>query len=111
MVEDKNIRDEDNYRELSKPFPSTEDAQKALEGFWDEFYALRNKWRLADVYVIFKLGVVTPDGEGQICTSMSAGSSMNHEPMTAWAFGYEQRQRQEAIAAIVAGAVTQRRRK
>jgi hypothetical protein len=86
----------DNYHDLARGFPDREAAVAAIDGFWKEFYELRNKWRLPDVYVIFRLVI----GDGETMTALSAGCSLYNEPMTAWAYGYEQAEREAAIAKL-----------
>ena len=46
------IIDPDNYRNLCEPFETDDAAYEALEKFWEEFYEIRNKHKIADVYVI-----------------------------------------------------------
>lgn len=98
--------DPDNYHALNQAVEMAE-AEKRLEAFWDDFYELRNKHKIPDVYVIFRIPVV---GTGDIFTSHAAGCTLYNEPMTAWAFGREQSDRQHAIAALTKqGAVTRRK--
>lgn len=93
----KSIMDTENYAELSKPFESVEAAEKALNDFWNEFYELRNKYKIPDVYSIVRFE--TPNG--QMMTKLHAGNGLYAESMTAWAFGHEQATRQESIAKIL----------
>lgn len=95
--EQRGIWSPENYHEVSKPFESVEAAAKAIDDFFEEFYELRNKHRISDVYAIAR--VLTPDGERT--ARMMAGNEYYAETLTAWAFGFEQSQRQERIWRII----------
>lgn len=100
----------DNYYELSKPFETQESASEAIQAFWEEFYELRNKHRMADAYVIVRVLVKEV---GPVMTTLHAGDSLMGEQMTAWAFGREGADRQAAISKIVerAGAISRNQAK
>ena len=57
------IHDSDNYHKLSKPFDGPAAAEAAVSAFWDEFYALRNKHKIADAYVIVSIPIRYEDGK------------------------------------------------
>ncbi len=106
------IHNPDNYRELSKPFATEAEADAAVEGFWKELYELRNKYKIPDIYLILRMGVVGADGvEGMCHSTMQAGSPSYAESMTAWAFGCEQAKREEIIAKLVHQGVKSKGRK
>jgi hypothetical protein len=97
------VSDPSNYRKMCEPM-SQADAEKACAAFFREFYELRNKYGIADAYVIIKMFVKdNTDGEkeGEIITSMHAGSELNREGMVAWAHGLEQSERQQRILALM----------
>lgn len=98
--------DESNYWDLCKPFESTEALEDAVRGFWEEFYELRNKYRLTDVHVTVRASV---KDAGDVMTTLHAGSEMYVEAMTAWALGRAQGDRQEIIAKMVSGRSVKRR--
>lgn len=101
--------DPGNYRKLSDP-RTIADTDAALSAFWDEFYELRNKHGLPDVYVVFRLPVIDDRGEeGVAMTRMTAGSEVYAESMIAWAFGMETAVRQERIAGLAKGGSMQQR--
>lgn len=90
-----------NYRKLCEPI-SQADAEKNTTAFFEEFYELRNKHGIADAYCIVKIPVKVEDVEGEIVLSMHCGNELSRESMAAWAFGYEQSQRQIRIAELLA---------
>lgn len=95
--EEKDIN-EDHWLEMQKPLDSVDAADKAIEGFWDEVYALRTKYRIAGIYVICKVRMVYETGKPcEAFASMHAGNELEREAMTAWAFGREQSARQERM--------------
>lgn len=94
-----------NYRLLNVPVPVAT-AEERCKAFCEEFYALRTKHGIPDVYVILRLNVIYEDGqEGTVTSRMIAGDEANAEAMTAWAMGYESSQRQERIARILVEAM------
>ena len=103
------VRDEDNYRKLSEPFPSFDAANEALEAFFKDLREVRNKHKMTDVYVIISGSARTASGEeGEFVTSQHHGSSLKSESMVAWALGTEQTRRQEAIAKMIKGGIKKR---
>lgn len=96
--------DPDNYYDLSRPYDTQEAASTAIEAFWNEFYELRNKHRIADAYVIIRVPVKEL---GPVMTTLHAGCDLVSEQMTAWAYGREGADRQAAVAKVIkrAGAV------
>jgi hypothetical protein len=94
------------YRKMLEPVPMAE-AEENVKQFWEEVYALREKYRIADVHVICKLFVLAEDGrEGAVQVDMHAGSENESEGMTAWAFGRAAAQRQMRIAEIGASSAS-----
>lgn len=90
------------YRDLSKPFENYDVANKALSAFYDELSELRQKHKIANVYVILKVNAVGEDGEeGEALSSMHMGSGLEAESLCAWAYGREQSRREQAIAALL----------
>ena len=83
----------DTYYELNQP-ASHEESQKRLDAFWEDFYELRCKHKLPDIYAIFRVPIA---GEGDCFISHQIGNPLFAEPMTAWAFGREQSDRQARI--------------
>jgi hypothetical protein len=93
------------YREMNQPFAGPEAAEAAVNGFYRELYDLRVKHRLADVYVAIRVPVDYGDSEGVVHAGAHIGDPFLAEAMTAWAFGYEQSQRQERTAEILSDSI------
>lgn len=88
------------YRECCIP-KAPEQAQADWEAFCQAVYELRVKHRIPDVYLLARVLVQYEEGgEGVAHTRAHFGDELNAEQMTAWAFGYEQAQRQERIASV-----------
>lgn len=75
-----------NYRRVSEPFATVEEANKALSEFLEAVEEARNRLRIMDVHVIVKINVV--DGAGM--TDAHFGNSLECAPMCAWALGQAQ---------------------
>jgi hypothetical protein len=101
-------RDPEKYRRLSEPFASTDEANENFAQFFEELGTLREKYRMADVYVIVKASAYTPDGMGEFMTNCSYGSSLERLPLTAYAYGAEKQRFEESIAALVKKSGTSR---
>jgi hypothetical protein len=96
------VNDPVNYHELNKGFPTQEEAQAAINGFWDEFYALRNKYRLADVSVVVRVPIQDQsEGVGDCLLTLHAGSELHEESMLAWAYGQAAQRRQDRLLRLV----------
>lgn len=93
------------FRRMAEPFPNVEAANVAVEAFWDEFAALREKHKVTNVYVIVESPYLADDGEETgMCLCGMIGDSQKSEAMTAYAFGRESAKRQENISRIVKAA-------
>lgn len=100
-----NKNDPDNYREMSAPFASPEEADAALRAFADEFYALRNKYRIADILAVVNVSIRYEDGRvGEVVTRSYYGNEHKAESLAAWSMGYEQSERQARIAKVLRDA-------
>lgn len=102
------LHDPANYREMSRPFASAEEAEAALAAFWDGLYELRNKCRLGDVLTVVGVNAITTDGEGRMIAILHAGDQSNAEGLAAYAFGQEQARRQERISELLTKATVVR---
>lgn len=100
-----------NYRQLSEPFESPEEAEKVVGEFWEEFYALRNKYEIPDILLVLQFSIEYPEGEGIVLAKLYAGDERNGEGMAAFAYGQCSGERQERIAKNLNKVVTQRRPK
>lgn len=105
LFEDKAKRDPGNYRDLSEPRPIA-DTQKSLEEFWEEFYELRNKHRLADVAMVVSTPCIYESGEEGDCSVMlQAGDIDKAESLFAMGYGQAVGRRQERIGKLLKGFV------
>ena len=88
------------YRELSVPKPP-EQAQQDWEAFCNAVYELRVRHRIPDLYLVARVLVQYEEGgEGVAHTRAHFGDELQAEQMVAWAFGYEQAERQQRIASV-----------
>lgn len=101
------------FRDLSVPFESAKASNEAVEAFFTEFGALREKHKLTNVYVIVSASYETEDkqDEAEFVTSCMFGDTMRAEMLTAWALGREQQTRQETIARFLESALKDARKR
>jgi hypothetical protein len=97
-------RDPENYRKMSEPYPSPEEANKELDAFMEGVEALRNQRRVADVHVIVRVNMIQAGAEGAAMASAHFGDTTNAEMMCAWSFGKETANRQAVIARMLKAA-------
>lgn len=95
------FRNEENYRDLSKPFDSVADANAAIDAFQTELYALRNKHRIRDLVFVLQVSVTYPEGEGSPTLAGMFGDTNKMEGLAGFAFGRASAERQERINKIV----------
>ncbi len=79
-----------NYRKMSEPHPSIEEANEALKSFYQAVEDARKEFRIMDVHVIVKMNVLHGETEGTAMTSAHYGNTLEGAPMCAWALGHEQ---------------------
>lgn len=103
--------DPGNYRRLSEPFPSFADAEAAVNGFWDELYELRNKWRIADIVMAMSVPLVENGAETKIVMILSAGSSAERLPLVAQAFGQIKEEHDELLRLCLSPPKSRRKSK
>lgn len=92
------------YRELSKPFPNAKAAGNAVQAFWDEVQALREKHKIPDLLVVIAVNGLCEDGlaEGRVMLTVSCGAAMMEESLAAFALGEASARRQEITAELLA---------
>lgn len=106
VSEQKTFIDADNYQRCCAPFETGDEANAALEAFWSDFYDLRNKHRIADVLITFRVQVRQQDGQvAELFGSMMAGSELYQEALAAWSLGKASADRQAMIGRMVAQTV------
>lgn len=95
---------------MSQPFPSTQACDEAVKAFNTELRALREKYKLPEVYVILYVNFLDAQGdEGRGLLGLHHGDVAEAEVMTAWAFGTEQARRQERIGRFLSMSMKDRR--
>lgn len=98
----KTIKNPARYRKLSEPFPDFGKANEALNAFYTELEALREKHKMPDVYVITRVNAMDDDGEeGNAFSTAHFGDSLLAEGMVAYALGRLQKQRQDIIGNLL----------
>jgi hypothetical protein len=107
---EKGKKNPDNYRKLCEPFESMAAVEKAITAFWEEFYELRNKHKIPDVLVVWRVPAYDAEGEEGIVTSkLYCGNSDHAEGMAAMAYGQCAVERQERTAKHLQGFVSQKK--
>jgi hypothetical protein len=89
------------YRELSQPFESAKAADEALNAFFEDVRAAREKHKVPECYIITSATWTDGDKESGGFSAGGFGKQMEHEAMCAYALGKVQSEREEKIAAIL----------
>lgn len=92
-----------NYREMSKPFSSIEEANEALNNFYSAVEEARKKFRMMDVHLIVKMNVLRGKAEGEALTAAHYGNTLEGAPMCAWGLGQEQARFEGLIREYIKG--------
>lgn len=93
------VSDPANYRKLSEPFATPDDANRELQAFFAALAELRKTHHVRDVLVVVAGSVTYESGdEGEFSTTAHFGDSMRAESMAAYAYGMESARRQERIS-------------
>lgn len=96
-------KDPETYLQLSAPFENTEDANNAMQSFYEELGELRKKHKIRDLLVVTYGSVKTADGESEFLNSMSYGNTLNALPMAAYAYGQEKQSHGDVINSLLIG--------
>jgi hypothetical protein len=103
-VSEKVKRDPTLWREMQEPHESLSATNAAVEGFFEELGALREKYRLADVVVVGRVVYLDEQGgEVEAMTTSVYGESLRAESMAAYAYGSFAAKRQRAISDMLSG--------
>lgn len=97
------ITDPENYRKMSEPFASADEANAALKEFMAGVRELRKKHRIADVLTVVAVNAKYESGEGRAITHGFNGNSQNAEGMAAYAYGQESADRREWMNRLMSG--------
>lgn len=86
--------DPEQYRKCSVPFETAEEANAAVQAFWEDMYELRCKHNLANIS--FVIGdSIADSGEFFVCNHI--GNSIMYEGMAALMFGQASAERQASV--------------
>ena len=78
------------YRKASEPHESPKAAKEAIAEFYDELSALRVKYQIKDLYVIYNVALLEENGEETCATGTTGfGTQSLWVAMTACAYGAE----------------------
>ncbi len=99
---DEAVNDPAEYERCAAPFESIDEAQEKIDELFKGVRELRGRLRIANVYLIVADEI---KDKGKFMVRASNGAADQCEAMTAWAFGIEQRARQERIAGLVGGSL------
>lgn len=91
------IRDPETYRRMSEPLPSVEEANKAVEAFFADLRALREKHHIRDVLAVVQVVHRSEKGEVEGCTTLRIGSQAEALHMAAMAYGMMRSEVEQAL--------------
>jgi len=93
--------DFENYRKMSEPLQTVEEADEALKNFYQAIEEARKKFRIMDVHNICKINVVNAGIEKSAMVSAHFGNTLEGAPMCAWAFAEARDELNSALSKIV----------
>ncbi len=99
----KEINDPGNYRKMSEPYRSSEEASSALDAFYEAVKELRNTHKITDVLMVVCVNVTYEEGEGAVMSRSHYGDPLKSESMAAYAYGAEQTARKQWITRLLSG--------
>jgi hypothetical protein len=106
-------KDPSLYREMAAPFENADVANAAFKAFFADLGEIRKKHGITNVYVVIGGSIKNPDvegGEREVIVNLMYGDQLRAESMTAWAYGYEQAERESKVSSMVAQAMKQSRK-
>lgn len=95
----------DIYREMAEPFETVDAANDAINAFFEDLSALRERHKLAEVYVIIRDSMRDdPEAEEQtFYVTLHRGDSSHSESMVAYAMGLERERREKMLTELMSG--------
>jgi len=97
-MSEERIIDKDNYERCSVPFESAEEANAAMLEFWQQMYAMRNKYRVTEMLITFCVPVKVEGKVVEMFGSLAAGSELFTETLAAWALAKAESAREKRLA-------------
>lgn len=99
------IRDSATYREMAEPYETSDEADAALNAFFEELRELRKKHRIANTYTVAQVSALDDEGyEQDLITAAHNGDNQRVLAMVAWAFGREQKHHEQMVRRLATGA-------
>ena len=98
------IKDPATYRRMSEPLASPEEASKAIEAFFADLRAIREKHHMRDVVAVVQVAYVDNGEEALSTASMVVGSKAEALPLLAVAYGNERAQWRTMLDKVAGGA-------
>ena len=106
------IPDPEQYRELSTPFESRDEAIEAFSNFFEGLAALRKKYKIPDLLIVVQVTALgthlegSPEGVFEVC--MGWGNPVNELPLAAFAYGQKKAEHAELMSTILSGKSSRR---
>lgn len=98
-------RDPKLYRELSEPFESPDEANAAVEAFFNDLGEIRKKHGFPDVICVISGSCVYPDGEeGNFIIESHHGDEANKVLLAGWLYANSQAEAREMLNKAVSRA-------
>jgi len=92
-----------HYREISTPFADVDKANQALDAFFADVKAARDKHQIPDVVVLAEVSHVLDGQEVRGSASASYGDSLKPLLMLAQAYGAEEARHADMLARLTSG--------
>jgi hypothetical protein len=89
------------YRRLSEPFADADAANEAIQAFFVEVEALREKHRIPDVLVLVEANMMTDGVETRGGARLFRGDKAHALPMLARSYGEERQQHENDMALLI----------
>jgi hypothetical protein len=89
------------YREMSAPFDNGDDANAALQAFYEDVGAARKKHRISDVVVLCEIAHMLDGSEVRGSSSTMIGHSFNHLPMLAREYGAARQRHEDMLKHLI----------
>jgi hypothetical protein len=99
------FNDPATYRKMAEPYPSMDEAQAAVEAFFNGVAELRKQHKITTMCMVIKGSALKQDGDGEaeFFLTCGLGNSLEFEGMLAYGLGREQSSRQQRIGSMLKG--------
>ena len=96
----KDHNDLETYRNMQEPFASMDEAEKAIEAFFDAVSLARKSNRIKDVHILLEINTMDGETERSAIASLHLGDSQKGALLCAWGLGQEQKNFEKAIGEL-----------